>query len=93
MKDLPIILNSADEVLKKLYKVLGIKYDQDFIKKYNHHDITAALITKRRLRNSIPYDIITKIAIEEKISLNWLLLNQGTVYLNEKTLDNTREEQ
>lgn len=56
-------------------------------KVFNYHianalKITTAALSTRKNRDSIPYDEIILFCVERKISVNWLIFNQGEKFVS-----------
>ncbi|PLY06237.1 MAG: hypothetical protein C0625_10485 [Arcobacter sp.] len=65
-------MNRIDEILNRIYDLMGFEKDLEFCEKYNVKPNTLSTWKKR---NKIPYELIEKISQIENISLDKILLN------------------
>ena len=70
---------SANSVLDRLQKALGVKSDSALSRVLG---INRATLGNWRTRNSVPYSICVNFSIDNSISLNWMLAGQGTMLFN-----------
>ncbi|MGZ8181333.1 MAG: helix-turn-helix domain-containing protein [Methylobacter sp.] len=69
--------SSANSVLDRLQQAVGVKSDSALSRKFG---INRATLGNWRTRNSVPYSICVCFAIENHISLNWLLVGDGSMF-------------
>ena len=62
-------MQTINEILIRLYKMLKISKDKEFSKIY---DIKPSTISSWKKRSSIPYELITEIAQKENFSLDYI---------------------
>ena len=62
-------MQTINEILNRLYKMLEISKDKEFSKMY---DIKPSTISSWKKRSSIPYELITEIAQKENFSLDYI---------------------
>lgn len=67
-------MNRIDEILDRIYQLLGIKRDSEFCEKYK---IKPNTLSTWRKRNKIPYELIEEISQNENLSLDEILLNSN----------------
>lgn len=81
-------MRDIENVLIRLYEKLEIKKDIQFGEKYN---IKGNTISSWKKRNSIPYELISNIAYDEKISMDYIINGIEYKDLNEfNNLDNKK---
>jgi hypothetical protein len=80
-------LRDIENVLIRLYEKIKIKKDIQFGEKYN---IKGNTISSWKKRNSIPYELISNIAYDEKISMDYII--NGIEYKNLNEFNNLENE-
>jgi hypothetical protein len=70
---------SANSVLDRLQKALGVKSDSALSRVLG---VNRATLGNWRTRDSVPYSICVNYSIDNGISLNWLLAGRGDMLFN-----------
>lgn len=72
---------SADSVLDRLQKAMNVNSDSALSRTLG---VNRATLGNWRTRNSVPYSICVDIAVQNHISLDWLLIGQGDMSFDVK---------
>jgi len=65
---------SAGPILDRLRRHAQVETDTDFAAKYG---LSRNTVAKWRARNTVPLELIAKVALEDNLSLDWIMLGRG----------------
>ncbi|WP_164970978.1 helix-turn-helix domain-containing protein [Halarcobacter mediterraneus] len=77
-------MRKFDDILSRLYELLGVTKDTEFCNRYN---VKANTLSTWKKRNTIPYELIVEISQNENFSLDYILKGQ-----TQKNIVNYKEE-